>query len=73
MIHFLISDYLICTQFDNIFLNQSQLVSARGADLNAYNSEGFTPLHDAVKRGEAGIVEELLNYGANIDLQITQG
>lgn len=48
-------------------------IPARGADLNVYNARGLTPLHEAVKRGDAGIVEELLNYGANIDLQVATG
>ncbi|CAL1530401.1 unnamed protein product [Lymnaea stagnalis] len=50
-----------------------QCLCARGADLNVYNARGLTPLHEAVKRGDAGIVEELLNYGANADLQVTLG
>uniref|UniRef100_A0A2C9LRB7 Uncharacterized protein n=1 Tax=Biomphalaria glabrata TaxID=6526 RepID=A0A2C9LRB7_BIOGL len=50
-----------------------QCLCARGADLNAYNARGLTPLHEAVKRGDAGILEELLNYGANPDLQVTLG
>ncbi|XP_059160315.1 uncharacterized protein LOC131943943 [Physella acuta] len=50
-----------------------QCLCARGADLNVYNARGLTPLHEAVKRGDAAIVEELLNYGANVQLQVTLG
>ena len=40
-------------------------ISDRGADPTAVNCSGATPLHDAVVRGNLGIVDELLKYGAN--------
>ncbi|XP_066585055.1 uncharacterized protein [Prorops nasuta] len=37
----------------------------RGADVNAENGCGATPLHDAVNRGDISICQELLQAGAN--------
>ena len=41
--------------------------------MNVFNARGLTPLHEAVKRGDASIVEELVNYGANLELQVSLG
>ncbi|XP_038071711.1 uncharacterized protein LOC119740462 isoform X2 [Patiria miniata] len=35
------------------------------ADINAANVDGATPLHDAVARGDVGIIYELVSNGAN--------
>ena len=35
----------------------------------AENSEGATPLHDAVLRGDVAIVQELLTHGAAVIIQ----
>jgi ankyrin repeat protein len=48
-------------------------VSDRGADVNAMNSCGATALHDAVLRGDKGIVEELMQSGANPLIQAMKG
>lgn len=44
-----------------------------GADVNAVNAAGCSPLHDAVGRGNHEITSCLLRYGADPALQITQG
>jgi ankyrin repeat protein len=36
-----------------------------GADVNAVQAGGFTPLHEAAQRGHAGLVELLLAHGAD--------
>lgn len=38
---------------------------ARGADPNARQQSGFTPLHTAAKNGDAELLKLLLAYGAN--------
>ena len=35
----------------------------RGVDVDAKNSEGFTPLHEAARTGQADVVNLLLGYG----------
>ena len=37
---------------------------ARGANVNATNSDGATPLHDAATRADVSIMEALLEQGA---------
>jgi len=48
-------------------------ISARGANVNKVNSKGYTPLHDAVKRGDLEVVTELLAYGADSALDVKAG
>ncbi|KAK9298691.1 hypothetical protein QLX08_008058 [Tetragonisca angustula] len=45
----------------------------RGADVNAVNGCGATPLHDAVNRGDVAICQELLQAGANPLVRATKG
>ncbi|XP_076643279.1 uncharacterized protein LOC143353675 [Halictus rubicundus] len=45
----------------------------RGADVNAVNGCGATPLHDAVNRGDVAICQELLQAGANPFVRATKG
>lgn len=40
-----------------------------GADVNAQNTEGKTPLHEAIYKGNYAIVEYLLRNGANVHLK----
>lgn len=47
--------------------------SVRGADVNAVNTEGCTPLHEAVTRGDEEVVEELLIHKADPTLKIMIG
>ncbi|EZA52531.1 uncharacterized protein LOC105281834 [Ooceraea biroi] len=45
----------------------------KGADVNAENGCGATPLHDAVNRGDVAICQELLQAGANPLVRATKG
>ncbi|XP_034950248.1 uncharacterized protein [Chelonus insularis] len=45
----------------------------RGADINAENGCGATPLHEAVNRGDIAICQELLDAGANPHIRAIHG
>ncbi|KAM0731335.1 Protein VAPYRIN [Formica fusca] len=45
----------------------------KGADVNAENGCGATPLHDAVNRGDVAICQELLQAGANPHIRAAKG
>ena len=47
--------------------------SERGASVNAGNSEGVIPLHEAVDRGDRGIIVELLRGNADVRMKSTRG
>lgn len=38
------------------------------ADVNVVNSEGCSPLHDAIVRGDKDIIAELLSHGADVSV-----
>lgn len=44
-----------------------------GADVNAQSSEGRTPLHEAIYKGNESIIEYLLRNGANVHLKTRCG
>lgn len=44
-----------------------------GAEVNAVNNAGMTPLHEVCKMGNEELVDLLLTYGANIDKLSTAG
>jgi hypothetical protein len=45
------------------------LLIESGADVNAHDSAGFAPLHEAVWKGNQALVERLLDCGAEIDVK----
>jgi ankyrin repeat protein len=47
----------------------ARLLVEKGADVNATDSGGYSPLHEAVWRGKKSLVALLLEHGANIDVQ----
>ncbi|XP_023335018.1 uncharacterized protein LOC111706387 isoform X2 [Eurytemora carolleeae] len=49
------------------------LLLARGAQVNALNSEGATPLHDAVLRADPRVVQLLLDSGSDVNSVILSG
>jgi ankyrin repeat protein len=50
-----------------------QLLLDAGADPNAVQAAGFTPLHQAAAAGKAAIVRLLLRHGARADVRCDQG
>jgi len=50
-----------------------ELLLSRSANIDAANAEGVTPLHDAVQRGDVGIVKFMINSGAVQDVPATGG
>jgi ankyrin repeat protein len=42
------------------------LVEERGADVNARDYEGFTPLHHAASRGDVELIRYLVDHGADV-------
>jgi hypothetical protein len=49
------------------------LLLAKGADVNARDGYGFTPLHLAVSEGHEQIVGLLLSHGANVNAKLKDG
>ena len=45
----------------------------KGADVNAANDAGMTPMHYAVQRGVDRIIEYLAGKGARFDIKNKQG
>lgn len=45
----------------------------KGADVNCETTEGVTPLHDAVDRGDAEIVQTLLKSNASPLIKAEKG
>lgn len=54
-------------------LNTVKLLVERGADVNVQDEHGNTALQTAVTEGSSGIVEILLDYGANPNIAEPQG
>lgn len=47
--------------------------TVRGANVNAVNSCGATPLHEAINRGVKDVCSELLNNGADVYVKAHKG
>ena len=45
----------------------------RGADIDARNDKGWTPLHVATRRGRRHAVQELINRGAEVNVRDNEG
>lgn len=52
---------------------EAELLIAHGAEIDAKNRFGITPLHMAVMGGCLEVVEVLINYGANIAEKTDEG
>ena len=52
---------------DQEYLAAAELLIAHGADINANQEDGFTPLHTAVHHGNSPMVELLLAEEADVD------
>ncbi|GAB1600018.1 uncharacterized protein LOC115214018 isoform X1 [Argonauta hians] len=50
-----------------------QCLCSRGANVNATNKDGCTPLHEAVSRDNLAVVDELLMHKADPSIKITSG
>lgn len=56
-----------------VFQSLFFLFTDRNASVNAVNNDGATPLHDAMARGEVGVVEALLEAGAVTSIKCRGG
>ncbi|UYV82566.1 hypothetical protein LAZ67_21002783 [Cordylochernes scorpioides] len=57
----------------SIFHRAASVLAERGAEVDCANSQGATPLHDAVHRGDSHLVRALLEAGANPHVSAVQG
>lgn len=53
--------------------NTTSQFTGCGAEINALNSCGSTPLHEALCHSNAEIAEILINYGANLNIKPHMG
>ena len=51
------------------FIDKVRILISEGADVNAKDNDGDTPLHFAAETGDKGIVELLIAKGADINAQ----
>lgn len=49
------------------------MVTDQGADMNAVNSWGATPVHEAIDRGDLDVVTELLRGCPDLSVHATRG
>jgi ankyrin repeat protein len=55
------------------YLEAARLCLELGADVNAVNSQGFSPMHGATNRGFDEMVQLLAAYGSKLDVKDKQG
>jgi ankyrin repeat protein len=58
---------------ENVCSECAEILIAYGAEVNAQNDAGRTPLHPAVRQGNAGFVKVLLEHGAKLDVKDVDG
>lgn len=58
---------------DEEYLEAARLCFELGADVNAVNSQGFTPMHGAANRGFNEMVQLLFDHGARLDVADSEG
>jgi ankyrin repeat protein len=58
---------------DEEYLEAARLCLELGADVNAVNSQGFTPMHGAANRGFNAMVELLFDHGALLGSEDSEG
>ena len=49
------------------------MLIAKGADVNAEDEDGWTPLHGAAGKGHKEIAELLIDKGADVDAKTAKG
>jgi ankyrin repeat protein len=67
-----VDEELIDATRDNNLLEVERLLSV-GADIEARDDYGFTPLHEACDRGHVQVVQALREHGADIEAKDTHG
>jgi ankyrin len=58
---------------DEEYLEAARLCLELGADVDAANSQGFTPMHGAANRGFDAMVRLLFDHGAALDREDSEG
>jgi ankyrin len=58
---------------DEESLEVLKILLEKGADVNAFNTDGMTALHGAAQRGSIPIIEFLLRQGAKLNVQNKRG
>ena len=55
------------------YIEAVKLCLARGADVNASNSLGFTAMHGAANRGWESVIQVLADHGARVNVKDKEG
>src|SRR5262249_20316769 len=65
--------YVQRTFLEDAALDTIKLLADRGLDINAFNANGATALHNAVSQGADSVVRFLAERGAELDMRDKQG